>query len=57
MKAGEKLGMHLNLFFYLSDTGAFASNQKAPAEWQNYSLEETAGFQERSSAVVLYMPD
>ncbi len=42
MRTGAKAGMHLNLFFYLSDGAAFVGNQKAPAQWQNYSLEETA---------------
>jgi len=42
MKTGTNAGMHLNLFFYLSDTAAMAANQKAPVAWQDYSLEETA---------------
>jgi arabinogalactan endo-1,4-beta-galactosidase len=42
MRVGASEGMHLCLFFYLSDKGACAANQKAPVLWQNYSLEETA---------------
>jgi len=42
LKAGEKAGMHLYLFFYLSDKGAYVGNQKAPAGWEDYTLEETA---------------
>ena len=42
MEAAAKSGMHLDLFFYLSDQAAYSCNQKAPAPWENYSLEETA---------------
>lgn len=42
LKAGANAGMGLYLFFYLSDKAAYGSNQKAPAIWQSYSLEETA---------------
>jgi arabinogalactan endo-1,4-beta-galactosidase len=42
MKAGSKAGMHLDLFFFLSDEAAYSGHQKAPAQWANYTLEETA---------------
>ena len=42
MRVGAQAGMHLCLVFSLNDKGACGSNQKAPAQWQNYSLEETA---------------
>ncbi len=34
--------MHLCLFFYLTDKAAYGGNQKAPAQWEKYTLEETA---------------
>jgi len=42
MKAGAKVGMHLDLFFFLSDHATMAGQQKAAAGWGNYSLEQTA---------------
>jgi arabinogalactan endo-1,4-beta-galactosidase len=42
MRAAANSGMHLDLFFYLSDHAAWAANQKAPTLWEDYSLEETA---------------
>jgi len=42
LKAGEKVGMQLCLFFYLSDQAAHGGKQKSPSGWENYSLEETA---------------
>ena len=42
MRVGVQAGMHLCLQFSLNDKGACGSNQKAPAQWKDYSLEETA---------------
>jgi arabinogalactan endo-1,4-beta-galactosidase len=41
LKAGAKAGMHLDLFFYLTDKAAYGGNQKAPAGWEEFTLEET----------------
>lgn len=42
MKEAASAGMRLNLFFFLSDTAAYASRQTAPAAWQGLSVSDTA---------------
>jgi len=42
MKAGARAGMHLDLFFFLSDHATMGGQQRAPVGWGNYSLEQTA---------------
>lgn len=35
-------GLHLNVFFFMSDQAAYGGRQKAPREWQGLSVEATA---------------